>query len=120
MAEVVLGDDLFRNYVQDDLHILIARHRSIVIKKLNIQSEETGTGGRDGAIQKALSSRQAGAVGFCVAGEFQLVAANGDTDTMIFGLVGPDAGNKSRVGDCASGRDCGSGHKKNHVRSLWH
>ena len=34
MVEVVLGDDFFRKYVQADLHILIARHRSIVIKKI--------------------------------------------------------------------------------------
>ena len=31
LAEVVLGDDFFRQYVQADLHILIARHKSIVI-----------------------------------------------------------------------------------------
>ena len=44
MAEVVLGDDLFRKYVQADLHILISRDRGIVINVFNIQSEETGTG----------------------------------------------------------------------------
>ena len=31
LAEVLLGDDFFRNYVQADLHIQIAFHRSIVI-----------------------------------------------------------------------------------------
>ena len=51
-------------------------------------------GGGDGAIQKAFSRRQAGAVGCCVASEFQLVAADGDTDTMIFVLVVTDYGNK--------------------------
>ena len=55
LAEVVMDDDLFRKYVQADLHIPISRHRGIVTKK--IQSEETGTGGGDGAIQKALSRR---------------------------------------------------------------
>ena len=68
--------------------------------------------GEDGSIKKTLSRLQAGAVGCCVAREFQLVAANGDTETMSFGLVGPDAGNKSRVGDYESDKDCGSGHKK--------
>ena len=34
LAEVVLGDDFFRKYVQDDLHILILRPRGIRIKKL--------------------------------------------------------------------------------------
>ena len=70
LAEVVLGDNFFRKYVQADLHILIARHRSIVIKCFKIQSEETGTRGRYGTVQKALSRRQAGALGCCVAGEF--------------------------------------------------
>ena len=67
LLEVVLGNDFFRKYVQADIHILIARHRSIVIKCFNIQSEETGTGGGDDAIQKALSRCQAGAVGYSVA-----------------------------------------------------
>ena len=95
LAEVVLGYYFFRNYVQADLHILISRHRGIVIMFLNIQSEETGTGGRNGAVKKALRRHQADAVGCCVTREFQLVAANGDTETMRLGLVGPDAGNKS-------------------------
>ena len=34
LVEVVLGDDFFRKYLQADLHILIARHGSIVIKYL--------------------------------------------------------------------------------------
>ena len=34
LAEILLGDDFFRNYVQADLQILIARHRSIVRKFL--------------------------------------------------------------------------------------
>ena len=67
LAEVVLGYDFFRNYIRADLHILIALYKSIVIYFLNIQSEETGTGGGDGAIQKALSRRQSGPVGCCVA-----------------------------------------------------
>ena len=67
LAEVVLGNDLFKKYVQAYLNILIARHRSIVIIFFNIQSEETGTGGGYGAIQKALSRRQSSAVGCCVA-----------------------------------------------------
>ena len=38
--------------------------------------------------------------------EVQPVAADGDADVMCFCLVGSDAGNESRVGDCASGRYC--------------
>ena len=36
--------------------------------------------------------------------EVQHVAADGDADAMCFSLVDPDAGNNSRVGDCASNR----------------
>ena len=95
LAEVVLSDDLFRKYVQADLHILISCHRGIVIECLNIQSEETGTEDGDGAVKKVLSCCQDGAVGCGVARELQFVTVNGDTDTMCFGLVGPDADNKS-------------------------
>ena len=52
-------------------------------------------GGGDGAIQKSLSPYQSVPVGCCVARVFQLVAANGDTDTMRFGVVVLDDGNKS-------------------------
>ena len=54
-----------------------------------------GTGGGDGAVQKALSCCQDDTVGCGAARELQLFAADGDTDTMCFGLVGPDAGNNS-------------------------
>ena len=50
LEEVVLGDDFFREYRQADFHILVLPHRDIVIKILNIQSDETGTGGGDGAV----------------------------------------------------------------------
>ena len=64
---VVLGDDFFRKYVQDYFHILVFINRGIVTSLFNIQSEEPGTGGGDGAVQKALSCRQDGGVGCCVA-----------------------------------------------------
>ena len=119
LAEIVLDDDLFKNYVQADLYILIPSHSGTVINVFNIQSEGMVTGGGDGAVQNSLSRRQAGAVGCGVAREFQLFANNGDTDTMRFGLVGTDAGNKSCVGDYEIGRDCGSGHSKNRVCTPW-
>ena len=72
LAEVVLVDDFFRNYVQADLYILISRHRGIVIETFNIQSKETGTGGGDGAVQKALSCCQDDTVGCGAARELQL------------------------------------------------
>ena len=39
---------------------------------------------------------------------------------MRFGLVGSDAGNKSRLGDFASGRDCGAGYEKYRVCTCRH
>ena len=69
LEEVVLGDDFFREYRQADSHILVLPHRDIAIKILNIQSDEAGTGGGDGAVQQEFSCRQTGAVGFCVTRE---------------------------------------------------
>ena len=72
--------------------IFIYSYRAIGVLQLflNIQSKETGTGGGDGAIKKARSCRQSGVVGCCVTKEFQILSANGDTDLMSFGIVGPD------------------------------
>ena len=53
MEEVVLGDDFFREYRQADFHILVTPHVGVVIKILNVKSDEAGTGGRDGAVQNA-------------------------------------------------------------------
>ena len=39
---------------------------------------------------------------------------------MRFCLVGSDAGNTFRVGDCASGRDCGAGYEKYRVCTCRH
>ena len=38
---------------------------------------------------------------------------------MHFGLVGSDAGNKLRVGDCASVRDCRAGYEKYRFCTCW-
>ena len=50
LEEVVLGNDFFREYRQADFHILVLPHRDIVIKILNIQSDEAGTRGGYGAV----------------------------------------------------------------------
>ena len=57
LEEVVLGDDFFREYRQADFHILVTPHGGVVIKILNVNSDEAGTGGGDGAVQKAFSRR---------------------------------------------------------------
>ena len=38
LEEVALGNDFFRNYIQADIHILISRHRDIVIKYIYPES----------------------------------------------------------------------------------
>ena len=55
LKEVVLGDDLFREYCQADFHILVSPHGGIVNKNINVKSDEAGTGGGDGAVQKVFS-----------------------------------------------------------------
>ena len=55
LKEVVLGCDLLWEYRQDVFHILVTPHGGIVIKILNIQSDEAGNRGGDGAFQKAFS-----------------------------------------------------------------
>ena len=52
--------------------------------------------------------------------EVQPVSANSDADVMRFGLVGLDAGNKLRVGDCASRRECEVGYGKYRVCTCRH
>ena len=55
LEEDVLGDYLFREYCQADFHILVTPHGGVVIKILNVKSDEAGTGGGDGAVQNAFS-----------------------------------------------------------------
>ena len=69
MEKVVLGDDLFREYRQADFNILVTPHGGVVIKMLNVKSDEVGTGYVDCAVKKAFSRCQAGAVGFFVTRE---------------------------------------------------
>ena len=57
LEEVVLGDDFFRDYRQADFHILVTPHGGVVIKILNVKSDEAGTGGGGGAVQNACSCR---------------------------------------------------------------
>ena len=46
-----MGDDFFREYHQANFHILVTPHEGIVIKTLNVKSDESGTGGGDCAVQ---------------------------------------------------------------------
>ena len=106
LEEVVLGDDFLREYFQADFYILVTPHGGVVTKFLYVKSDEADTGGGDCAIQDAFGRREAGTVSGGITRKVQPVATYGDVDAMCFCLVGPDTGNKSRVGDCASGRDC--------------
>ena len=53
MEEVVLGNDFFRDYCQADFHILVTPHGGVVIKIINVNSDEAGTGGGDCAVQNS-------------------------------------------------------------------
>ena len=57
LEEVVQSGDLLWEYCQADFHILVTPHGGIVIKNINFQSDEAGTGCGDGAVQKAFSRR---------------------------------------------------------------
>ena len=51
MEEVVLGDDLLRDYRQADFHILVTPHGGVGIKILVVNSDEAVTGGGDCDVQ---------------------------------------------------------------------
>ena len=53
VEEVVLGDDFFREYRQADSHIVVTPHGGVVIKILNVKSDEDGTGGGYCAVQNS-------------------------------------------------------------------
>ena len=55
LEEVVLGNDFLREYLQADFHILVTPHGGVVIKILNVKSDEAGTKGGDGAVKNAFS-----------------------------------------------------------------
>ena len=40
LEEVVMGDDLFREYRQADFYILVTPHGGVVIKKFNVKSDK--------------------------------------------------------------------------------
>ena len=44
MEEFVLGDDFLREYRQADFHILLTPHGGVLIKIINVKSDEAGTG----------------------------------------------------------------------------
>ena len=50
LEEVVLGDDFLREYCQADFHILVTPQGGVVIKKINVKSDEAGTRGGDCAV----------------------------------------------------------------------
>ena len=57
LEEVVLGDDFLREYCQADFHILVTPHGGVVIKILNVNSDEAGTGGADCVVQNTFGPR---------------------------------------------------------------
>ena len=57
MEEVVLGDDFLRDNHQADFYTLVTPHGGVVIKILNIKSDEAGTRGGDCAVQNSFGRR---------------------------------------------------------------
>ena len=57
LEEVVLGYDFLREYRQADFNILVTPHGGVVIKILNVKSDEAGTVGGDCAVQNAFGCR---------------------------------------------------------------
>ena len=98
--QVILGDDLVEDQVEGNFHVLIPMHGCVVIEILNVQSEETSTWGRNGAVQEALGGSQTGTVCCCNSRKLELVAAHFNANTMCLRFVGADTCNKSRVSDC--------------------
>ena len=87
----MLGDNFLREYRQAEFHILVTPHGGVVIKILNVKSDEAGTRGGDCAAQDAFGRRYAGAVIGGITREVQPFAADGDTYAIFFCLVGSDA-----------------------------
>ena len=52
-----MGDNFLRESRQADFHILVTPHWGVVVKILNLNSDETGTGGGNCAVQNAFGRR---------------------------------------------------------------
>ena len=57
LEEVVLGNDFFREYCQADFYILVTPHGGVVIKIINVKSDEAVTRSGHCAVQNVFGRR---------------------------------------------------------------
>ena len=87
VPEIVVVHDSSRNEVGVDSHIFRLIEASAQVEVGEIDAAGPGTRGRDGTVDENLESRQIGGASTCLAGIIELVAANGEADTMLERLV---------------------------------
>jgi len=51
-GEIVLVDKIFWEVTELEAHVLIADHRGVEVKVLDVDSHELGSGGRNNAVEK--------------------------------------------------------------------
>ena len=121
-VQVVLFDDLVREKIQGQCHVLVPGHGGAVVEVLNVERHKPGVGGRYGSVEQTLRGGEAGAVGGGVGGSrvVEYVTADSDTDTVDLSLVQADGGNHVGICDLAVGGYAGFGNVEDSVGSARH
>ena len=110
VVQVVLINDLVREEIQGEFHVLILGHGVAVLEVLNVEHHKSGVGERYGAVGQTLRGGEAGAVGGGGARLVEYFDVDGDTNTVDPGFVRADSGNHAGIGDLAVGGGAGFGH----------
>ena len=119
-AQVVLLNDLVREEIQGEFHVLVSGHGGSVLEIFDVERHKLGARGRDGAVEQTLRGGEAGTVGGGGTRGVEYVAVDGDTDTVDFVLVRADGGNHAGIGDLAVGGEAGFGHVEESVGAARH
>ena len=119
-TQVVLFNDLVQEEIQGEFHVLVLGHGGPVVEVFDVERHKLGVRDRYGDVEKTLRGSEAGAVGGGGASVVEYVAADGDTDTVEFGLVREDGGDHAGIGDLTVGGDAGFGHVKDSVGAARH
>ena len=98
---MVLFDDLLWKDADREAHVLVARHRGVEIEVFDIRAHETGVGSGNDAVEEDFGSSHVGGRCADIAGVVDEVAADGEADSVRFGLLRANGGNNSSVGDLA-------------------
>ena len=118
--QVVLFDDLVREKIQGQCHVLVPGHGGAVVEVFNVKRHKPSVGGRYGSVEQTLRGGEAGAVSGGGARVVEYVANNSDTDTVDFGFVRADGGDHAGIGDLVVSRDAGFGHVEDSVGATRH